>query len=438
MRKILVAGAGHSGLVAAAELAQNGFDVLVIEKEKKENLGHDWEDRFDFGLLSRITGKSIEEFPEGSWRFRGNCAFLSPSKRKKIEIFYNENTRQKVMWRKPLIRMLIENAERRGAKFLFETEIAAPLCEGAAVKGVKTADGNEFYADIVIDSAGVFSPVKMNLPGETHIDKEIRRGDLFYGWRAYFNKTDRPELKTPFEVYLYHEREQGLSWCCTNENTVDILIGRIDKFGEDKIKEQLDIFRHDHPWTGEEIINGGNYGVIPVRRPLTLMVADGYAAAGDSAFMTMPMNGMGIDLSLNAGLILADVLKTNSEKEFTAAVLWEYNRRFLIEQGAFASKNEGLKNALLSLPYEGVDFLFENNVIQASDLSGAGKNMNFKTLMGKFVNGMKNPKYFFAIVNGLIKGSGAASLYANPPEKFNYEKIRKWSEKIEGKAVKII
>lgn len=48
-KKIVVAGAGHGGVIAAAKLAKEGFDVTVYEKKKRENIGHDWEDRFDFG-----------------------------------------------------------------------------------------------------------------------------------------------------------------------------------------------------------------------------------------------------------------------------------------------------------------------------------------------------------------------------------------------------
>ncbi len=437
MKKIIVAGAGHAGLTAAAMLACSGFDVTVIEKEERENLGHDWEDRFDFDILSEITGKSIDVFPENSWRYRGDCAFLSPAKRKRIEILYSDENRQKIMWRKPLINMLIDNAAEKGAKLLFGTEVFKPLIDKGRVAGVSTS-GGDFCGDLVIDCAGVFSPVKTNLPDEFGIDKSVKRGDLFYGWRAYFNKTDSVMPQTPFEVYMYHEGEQGLSWCCTNENTVDILIGRIDKFGEDKIDEQLAIFRKDHPWIGTQIVHGGQYGIIPVRRPLTLMVANGYAAAGDSAFMTMPMNGMGIDLSLKAGIILADTLISCPESDFSAEYLWEYNKRFHKECGAFASKNEGLKNSILSLPSQGVDFLFENDVIQSSDLAGGGKDMNFGKLLGKFTRGMRNPKYFFAIVNGLIKGSSASSLYSRPPEKYDPGTISEWSGKIESKNVTIL
>lgn len=436
MNKIIIAGAGHGGLVAAAKLAENDFDVTVYEKEIRENLGHDWEDRFSFPLFSEITGIEEKDFPENSWRIRGDCTFVSPAKRKRVDIHYNADNKQKVMWRKALIKMLVDNAERKGVKFVFGTEIKAPLIIGGKVNGIITDTGN-VPGDLVIDSCGVFSPIRTQLPDSYGIERMPRHGDLFYAYRAYFNKLEDYNPDIPFEVYMYHEGEKGLSWFCTNENTVDILIGRIDKLTDEKVKEQLEIFSKDHHWLGEEIIKGGSYGVIPVRRPLTLMVGDGYCAIGDSAFMTMPMNGMGIDLSLNAGKILAEVITENRNRTACLKALWDYNRRFHNEFGGDASKNEGLKNAILSIPSEGVDFLFENDVIQSSDLAGAGRNMDFKALLGKFTRGMKNPPYFFAIINGLIKGSAASKAYKNPPVCYDKMQVLKWNSKIIEQDIRI-
>lgn len=436
MSRFIVAGAGHGGLAAAALLAEKGHSVLIIEKNAEDALGHDWEDRFTFSLLEKAAGIREADLPGDIWRYRGDCAFVSPAKRKKVIIRYTDENRQRIMKRKPLIKLLIGNAKKHGAEFLFETAVTGPVTENGRVVGV-TTDKGEFRGDCVIDAAGAFSPVRSGLPESFGIEKSPRYGDLFYAYRAYFNKKDgfaQPDV--PFEVYLYHVGEQGLSWCCTNGDSVDILIGRIYELTPEKVAEQLALFRKEHPWIGEEIVNGGQYGVIPVRRPLTLMVADGYAAAGDAAFMTTPMNGMGIDLSLNAGLLLAETLLNDKTGKYTAQTLWEYNRRFHILYGGDTAKNEGLKNALLTLPGEGVDFLFENDVIQSSDLAGAGKNMNFAALLGKFVRGMRAPAYFFAIVRGLIKGSGASKTYKAPPESFDRALISKWNEKIASKDIK--
>ncbi len=425
MKKILIAGCGHGGLVAAARLAEAGYDVTVIEKQKKEDLGHDWEDRFSFPDFCAAAGTDRSDFPEDSYRDRGDCVFISPAKRKRIEINFPADKRQYVMWRKPLIGLLLDKAANAGVKFLFETEVISPLCENAAVRGLATSAG-EIRADMVIDSAGVFSPVRMNLPDKCGIEKHPGDGNVFYAWRAYFDKTDDESPEYPFEVSLYHEGEKGLSWFCTNPDSCDILIGRVEKFGDGKLSELIDGYRAEHPWCGETILHGGTRAVIPVRAPLSLMVADGYAAVGDAAFMTTPMNGMGIDLSVKAGRLLADTVTGAGNAELTASVLWKYNRDYHRNYGAETARNAGLKDALLAMPSEGVDFLFESGVVAASDLAGGGRNTDFKSLLNKLRNGMKNPKYFFAVLKGLIRGGAVSRKLAGAPEEYDPVKIGKW------------
>ena len=432
---VIVAGAGHAGLVAAGLLAKNGHKVTVFEKnEEKSALGHDWEDRFDFSLLSDIIGVEEKDFPAGSWRYRGDTVFVSPSKRTFVKVKFSEEKRQKIMWRKPLITMLLDYAKNGGAEIKFGEKIVGPIVDGQKVVGIDTENG-KFYADLVIDSCGVFSPIRGNLPEEFLIENSPKRGDLFYAYRAYFDKISEKTPEEPFEVYLYHEREQGLSWLCTNENSVDILIGRIDPLTDDKVNEQLDLFRATHPWTGRKILNGGQYGYIPVRRPIPLMVSDGYVAVGDAAFTTTPMNGMGIDLSLQAGRLLADTIVKRGDASLDT--LWEYNKDYLRKYAADAAKNAGLKSALLAMPADGVDFLFDEGVIQSSDLAGGGKNTDFSTLLKKFVHGMKKPKYFFAVLNGLIKGAKATKLYKKAPKKYDRVLLHRWIRSIAALDIEI-
>ena len=92
--KIIVAGAGLGGLAAAAVLAKAGYDVSVYEAKQRNELGHDWEDRFSFDLL--LSAVKADKLPDDAWRYRGDCAFVSPDFKTKVVINYTEENRQKL------------------------------------------------------------------------------------------------------------------------------------------------------------------------------------------------------------------------------------------------------------------------------------------------------------------------------------------------------
>ena len=84
-----------------------------------------------------------------------------------------------------------------------------------------------------------------------------------------------------------------------------------------------------------------------------------------------------------------------------------------------------------------MDFLFEAEVIQSSDLAGAGRNTKLSALLGKFARGMGQPKSFFTILGGLMKGAKAAKYYKNAPAVFDRDEVRRWSEQIAALDVKL-
>ena len=196
-KKIIVAGGGHGGIAAAALLAEHGFDVTVYEKNRREDMGYDWTDIFDRkGLLA--CGMTIP--PEDKYRLKNDMTFFSPSRNKTLKQHVPEDQLEIQMERKDIYNHIIAHAEKCGVKFSYETEILAPVMLGSRVAGIKTKD-ETIYADLVIDSAGINSPIRKNLPDALGIQKEPDKYDTFYVYRAFYNKTATVE-DDKYRVYL--------------------------------------------------------------------------------------------------------------------------------------------------------------------------------------------------------------------------------------------
>ncbi|NCA66716.1 MAG: hypothetical protein EOM87_01480, partial [Clostridia bacterium] len=168
-KRVIIAGAGHGGLVAGAYLAEKGYDVEMYEKMSREDLGHDWHDTmknytFDLAGIKNIDPQDIH--------FRKDNVFYPPSL--KIEVVVEDTPKERVDFevdRKVLYKYLIDNAVAKGVKIHYKQEVTAPIVEDGKVAGL-IVGGKEIKADMVIDSAGMTSPVLSKLPESYKIRAE--------------------------------------------------------------------------------------------------------------------------------------------------------------------------------------------------------------------------------------------------------------------------
>ena len=76
-KRIVVAGAGHGGIIAAYNLAKAGYDVSILEmKAKQSELGYDWEDSVERKIFAEC---SLPEPKESEYRFSGPMKFYNPN-----------------------------------------------------------------------------------------------------------------------------------------------------------------------------------------------------------------------------------------------------------------------------------------------------------------------------------------------------------------------
>ena len=431
-KKIIVAGGGHGGIAAAMRLAQYGFDVTVYEKNSRENMGYDWTDIFD---RKGFTGLGIPMPDKSLYRFKHDMTFYGPAMDTPLTQNVPEDQLEIQMERKDIYNHLISHAEKAGVKFVYNCEVTGPVLIGNRVVGIKTADG-EKIGDLVIDACGIHSPVRMNLPSSLGIQKSPKEYELFYVYRAFYNKTCEVPEVDKYKVLLLPEGGEGISWVATEEEHTDVLIGRFHPFTLDEALATVDRMRKTNPSIGEEKVRGGQFVKIPVRQPLGIMVADGYAAIGDSAFMTVPVIGSGIANSLKAAKILADTVIHDVSGSYSAETLWKYQTTFYKQLGNGLAPLACIKMMLARFEGKDLDHVFRYGILNADDMTIGADSTNLSSMLkmgsaaavfAKLYGLTQNKQVALKVGKMIYDLSRAVVITLAMPKTYNRKAILKWA-----------
>ena len=430
-KKIIVAGGGHGGIAAAMLLAKRGFDVTVYERNAKTKMGYDWTDIFDKkGLLA--IGLPIPD--KKLYNLKNDVTFYGPAMETALTQNTEDDRKEIQMEISEIYKYLISHAVEAGVKFEYKQNILGPILYGNRVVGIKTEKG-EYYGDLVIDACGLNSPVRQNLPESFGIQNNPIQYEQFYVYRAFFNKTAEVRDDEKFKIIMLPNNQLGISWVATEEKYTDVLIGRFHKFDLDYANDQIESLRKTNPSIGTKIVRAGDFANIPVRQPLGIMVADGYAAIGDSAFMTVPVIGSGIANALKAAKILADAISADKALSYSAETLWLYQKNYYKEIGAAMAPMACVKLLLTRLEGYELDYIFAKGILNAQDMTIDAESSSLGAMLGGMtfedikvkLSGLINNKVILkkVIQMGLQLGKATAVTAAMPPV-YNRKAVLKW------------
>ncbi|MBD3188556.1 hypothetical protein GF325_17125 [Candidatus Bathyarchaeota archaeon] len=432
--RIVIAGAGHGGLIAGRILARAGFPVEIIEKSNRGNLGWDWEDNFNLTAF-KATGSPLP--PASQYYDTPRYTFVSPDLSTRITASHPPERREICMERKTLIEKLILEAESAGVALAFNTLVEGPIIEKGAVTGVDTNAG-PVHGDIIIDSAGIDSPVRLGLPNDYRVVKEMGRGHVFHTYRAYHERTLKDPVKeSTFNVHLRFNGMLGITWYRPVPGCIDILAGQIHPFPKNGLEGIVNAMNDVYNDIGKEVLRGGGITRIPVRRPLPLFVGNGYAAVGDAACMTVPITGSGIEISMRAGALLARTIIKQSVNDDPRKVesLWKYQVQFTKEMGSILHGIDYLKSYILSLSLEKINFVFRKRLITAGELSsfmvGSGIQMGAWALIQKLIKGFSKLGFLLDLKRAVDTVSRVQKLAASIPRTHDGIEISKWANAIQ-------
>ena len=435
--KIIVVGAGIGGLEAARLLAGEGAEVYVVERAQDvAAMRYDQYDDVDADVFRRC-GLPV---PHGSFAKR-DWTFVSP--RGGVREMHEANPDLSVD-RKELNRMLVDGAKFAGAEMIWGAECSGAIVEEGRVVGIEVM-GERAYADLVIDSAGMDSAIKASLPGNMVITRHDD-DEKFSVYRAFFKRNEgAAESEFSNKAYLKHSGEQGISWVIRRGGVDDVLVGNVGNLTVGQMHERLNALRADDTGIGTVIEHGQGFFRIPVRFPATRAVADGYAAIGDAAYLTVPMLGSGIATSLRAAHMLARSLfggvKEGGDAVKATAIqnLWRYQvslfKAFADHCGA-----DVMRRGVLALDDATLDFLLTSDVLTNDDVCALAKGkmprLTLGDALGKaFRAGIKNIGKLTPVAAMLSKAKKAARIAADIPRSYDEAAIFRWEEKL-NKAVR--
>jgi len=423
--KIVILGAGIGGLYVAKELASNGYDVTVFEKRKREELGYPWFDSVKEKTFDKLNINLPPSalVPKQVLNIKSPNGFGGVKQPDRAKKNYDVD-------RKVLINTLLEEAEKC-CEVYYDTVIDELVIEKCAVVGVKIGS-TIIRTDLVIDSTGEKSKYRTQLPEGFLMNQKIKDEDIFYVKRSYFESNNELE-KQESNVYMF-PLGLGIAWCkeSVNEKSIDVLCGN---FGSLNIKQNNDILKflkeHNSLLSEKQIFEVE--AQIPVRFPLGVLAGDGYAVIGDSAFMTRPVCGSGIETTLNAAKHLVEVIL--KAKDFSQESLWEYSVWFMIKYGAAFSSQYVVRYLVKQLSVESIDFAFSSGLLDEGNVALATFDTPhfdkidpkaMKKALEIAVDNGDLVKQFIHIFAEAVKGNAIALTI---PLKYDYFEVKKWINK---------
>jgi digeranylgeranylglycerophospholipid reductase len=388
-RDVVVVGAGPAGSVTAKNAAEQGLDVLLIERNQ------------EIGVPVRCAegvSKEIERFviPDKRWICAevnganiyapdGTKVVLSGAKME--EVGY-------VLERRIFDKFLAHEAARAGAEIRVKTEAYGIIEEDGYAKGVYArcmGEDTRIHAQVVVGADGVESRVgrwagiKTRLrPSDISVCAEFLMCDieLNKGYSEFFlGSTIAPKGY----AWIFPKGEDcanvglGIGGDVSEENhrAIDYLRAFVrNRFSEGKVMAEM-------------------YGAVPLSGPISESVTGGLMLVGDAARHVNPLTGGGIIYALQAGAIAGEVVaKAVHERDVSKKRLMEYETRWRREFGKRLETGLKAKKFLFNLSDEDLNTL-------AHSLRGVEiKELSTWALLTELIQ--RNPKLLFGLAKMLL------------------------------------
>ena len=336
---VAVVGAGTAGCYAAATVAREGLDAVIVERKDEEEAGH---------IACGDALKGADAFPEAIPKSQLEPAFTNTGvDHGRFEI-PNEDTvldipvpgELAVIDRWEYGRRVIDGAKKAGADVHYETVVRDVKQDDdgrvTGLRGKRDGEVVEYDADVVIDGAGSMSIVQESVDfSEATFDTNVSYSQFCSAYREIVEVEEEVPWKDAL-VFKPTERAAGYLWYFPRSGT-EINAGLGFQMNEEPMKLVRDLKRdlRNRAEFRNATVTDKLGAALPTRRPYDSAVADGFMAAGDAAGHVNPTTGGGIAGAAYAGRYAGEqAVRAISEGDVSEENLWRYNRRVMDHFGA--------------------------------------------------------------------------------------------------------
>lgn len=439
---IIVCGASTTGAYFATKMAENGHSVLMIEKQKAENVSREYDifhmgrnDMEKFGLpipkkgdveygFEFISGNVLS--PYGNYPKKGCDPVVGMHKHEYIMLLNKiaEEKGVEIIYGAPFVDFLLdENGKIKGAKYELDGEII------------------EVEAALVADCTGIPAVARTKLPDNAYCENfKLTPRDIFYVVLYYAKYDEHVDARALDGSFLQYK-----TWSAPSGDEHGAILGVGGNYSYDYAEEIYKEFQKNVPWP-KYTVEKVEKGMTPYHRGLYSFVEDGFIAMGDTACLTKPTCGEGCTSSMYQIEIAVDVISKllKEEKALTKENMWSINKRYIQVQGKDFDVMRPLLIGVVSPSYDEAEYLFKHDVIFSQKiLGGQGGDLNLTPAdiakMVSFigagvVSGKLKASSVKKIIKGLMQMIDLGKIYDEYPETpagyFEWKKKAdaKWAE----------
>jgi digeranylgeranylglycerophospholipid reductase len=400
---VIVVGAGTGGCLTAKTVANAGLKVCMIDQKPKHKIGDKvcgdaiGKHHFDNINLAHPSGAELEQKIEG-------IKVYSPDMETIVTV-QGEGIHGYLVNRQLFGQRLVKEAKDAGATLLDSTMVTNPATKDGVVVGVltkdtKTGEKTEMTAQVVVDASGHSAVLRKKLPPEFGIETEVDDADVEICYREI--REVKEQISDPGFCKIYLDLQRfpgGYCWVFPKGlTTVNAGLGVAMVKGFPNPKQLYQKHVLSMPlFKGSRVLTGGG-GLVPTRRPISPMVANGIIIIGDAACQVNPIHGGGIGSSMMGGVKAAEVIINALEKgDVSREVLWPYTGIFMELYGAKQAGLDIFRMLLQRLTNKEMNYGMQHHLITDDDL--------LKTSMGEDLKLNTSEK-----TSRLFKGLGSLSL----------------------------